>query len=157
LSSFSQQGFTYLRHGSKSLLDKRYETIVKDTFINWHDGTEPGNYYKVKYNFGEPIPTDIDIVQYFLSGHKTDTIRGWVLTSKNVLSAVGDEGFDIKDITLTCTNKINSLLPFYVERISMVFGSDEKNRLSIKVFSSPEELKRRDEILKKEFKSLFKK
>lgn len=91
LNCYSQTGITYVLRGY--WYDKSYEKIICcDTFIDWGDGSIPGWYHKVRYDYGEPPPNSFEIVQnYFNQGTK---VRGWTVEYKLLGEMdLGDYGF----------------------------------------------------------------
>lgn len=144
LTAIGQKGVTYVRVGYKSLVDKKFEKIVGKEWVDFKDGSNPGMYYKVEYDYGEPPPHYHELVKSFYNHGFPDTIRGWVVDKQKEFNMDGDYPFLSFDLIQTCTNKINSHLDVYVETMSIDMGP---NGFNIRIFCRDEEMERRSKII----------
>lgn len=142
-----QRGYQFV---DKSMSLDKYQRVVKDTVCNTcvyenDKGYVPTVYYWVEYYYGEPPPEYMELVKSFLTHGFPDTIRGWIVKDTLQMSFGGDCAYLCMDLIQTCTNKINSLLPVYVERmaISIPGCGGSKEEFSIRIWTTDEEVKRR--------------
>ena len=148
----AQHGYMF---ASKDYGVGKYEKIIKDTLcqdcVSDKNGFVPTIYSWVEYDYGEAHPMYFDLVRSYLTHSFPDTIRGWVVTIKPGIEYNGDCYYGEFDLTSTCINKINSFLPFYVERMSIsIPGCNEEEQFSIRIWITKEEMKRRiDGAIKK--------
>ena len=119
----SQKGVTNVRVGYENLVNPRYERIIGQKWIECDSCGEPGMYYIVEYDYGEPPPDSWEILTSLVTG-KND-IRGWEICFERVVdTGAGDAGFVIFDVKME-NKKSTFYLPFYTCRCSIFFSDDD--------------------------------
>lgn len=155
----AQKGISYAAVGYEDIIDTAFEKIIDKKWMDFHDGSTPGMYYVVKYDYGQGPPEFLELVKSFLTHGFPDTIRGWIVAQNELINTSGDCAFLCMDLTQTCTNKINSKLPIYVERMDVNLGCNSKpdeygnsDKFSIEIYSTKEEMERRDKLIRAKYK-----
>lgn len=126
-TSFHSQGITYVRladSGEKNssqneLIDPRNERAIKDTFIDWGDGSEPGYYWQVEYDYGNPTPNYYQVMRWILGDSIPICFNEWQIERKDIFTnwlTETDDYLDHQIISFYCPNH-RFLLQKYSEDI----------------------------------------
>lgn len=87
-----QKGITYVLVGYENLVDSAYEKILCQEYVDFKDGSKPGMYNVVEYDYGEPPPDQFEIAKSFLTNESI--CRGWEIKFTKLLEISGwTEGY----------------------------------------------------------------
>lgn len=101
----AQKGQTYVLVGAEELIDPQYESIISKGWHDFKDGSKPGMYYLVQYDYGEPPPRSYEIIHLYSTAGLVDTvIRGWKVTFDTALVVNGDD-MAYYCVKFNCDNK----------------------------------------------------
>jgi hypothetical protein len=118
-TAFHSQGITYVRKDSSEtsppqngLINPLNERVIKDTFIDWGDGSQPGMYWQVEYDCGRPAPDDWQIIRWVLGDSVPKCFNEWQIELKDVANSGPQESkylWDHQLISFYCPNHRSKL------------------------------------------------
>ncbi len=119
LSTTAQTGFTYVKVGYKDLIDKKYEKIIDREYVDFHDGSMPGMYYKVYYNYGDhPLRYD-EIVKCYLNN--LNLKRRWKIKFKLLSSINSDDISEAKYLAIQTNPKATFYFKKYIDTLTITY------------------------------------
>lgn len=124
-----ESNITCTRFGSESLIDNIDEKVVGARWVDWGDGSLPGFYWLVKYDYKEP-PQYWEIAQWYINGQKDSVIGNWKLEKEELLSISGDYALGVFILKTTKVKPSGRYLAWYADTIIVSIG--EKFSLEIK-------------------------
>lgn len=97
----AQNCTTYVRVGYEDLIDSVYEKIIDCKYMDFKDGSEPGEYYSVASYYREP-PGYFEIMKWYWTEFPNN-YNGWKIEHKGVFSFTGDtEGTIGSIVNMSC-------------------------------------------------------